>query len=58
MDACFFDMLHHRPDNDSFSVRQRIDVDLECVFHKFINQYWLTRSRFDRLLNESCQIGF
>src|SRR5215211_3709119 len=58
MDACFFDMLHHRTHDDSLPIAEGIHVHFEGIFHEFVDQDRLSWSRLDRFLNESGHMFF
>jgi len=42
----------------ALAVSQRIHVNFKSVLHKFIDQDWLTRRGFDRVLDELRQAAF
>src|SRR5262245_41747064 len=52
MDAGLFDVLHDAHDNHTFSVADRIDIDLNRIFQKAVDQYGLALRDDKRLGDE------
>ena len=51
MDAGLLDVLHDAGNHDIFTVRKRVDVDLDRVFEEVIDQHGTVLGILDRLLH-------
>src|ERR1051325_1748898 len=58
MDAGFFDVLHDRADDGCLAVGNTIDIDLDRVFEKAIDQYGPVRRDFNRVRHITAQVRF
>jgi len=58
VDAGFLDVLHDRADHGRFTVRNAIDIDLDRIFEKAVDQHGAIWRHFDCARHVATQIRF